>query len=168
VAPFRDEKEPSFKVNRQLNRWYDHGESRGGNLIDFGILYHRCSISEFLQRLKSYSSFQQPLSVPVKSDSEKSTLHILGTGPLRTHRLTEYLRQRRIPLGIADEYCCEVCFQIRDKKYHAIGFPNQSGGYELRNEYFKGSNSPKDLTLIDRVPNAEVIAVFEGFFDFLS
>ncbi|MEO8405754.1 MAG: CHC2 zinc finger domain-containing protein, partial [Chitinophagaceae bacterium] len=35
-SPFRDEKTPSFKVNRQLNIWYDHGAGEGGNLIDFG------------------------------------------------------------------------------------------------------------------------------------
>ena len=168
VAPFRDEKEPSFKVNRHLNCWYDHGEGRGGNLIDFGILYHRCSISDFLQRLKSYSSFQQPIPVPVKKDPEKSGLHILAICPLRNHRLTEYLRQRCIPLAIAGDYCSEVSFQILDKEYAAIGFLNRSGGYELRNEYFKGGSSPKDLSLIEKTPDAGVIAVFEGFFDFLS
>jgi hypothetical protein len=168
VSPFREEKESSFKVNRHLNCWYDHGEGRGGNLIDFGILYHLCSISDFLQRLKSYSSFQQPIPVPVKKDPEGSCLHIRTTRALRNHRLTEYLRQRCIPLAVAGEYCSEVSFQIRENEYVAIGFLNRSSGYELRNEYFKGSSSPKDLTLIDWTPNAGIIAVFEGFFDFLS
>ena len=32
------------------------------------------------------------------------------------------------------------------KPHIALGFKNDSGGYELRNEFFKGSNSPKDVT----------------------
>src|SRR5690242_7311539 len=51
-SPLREEKEASFKVNRRLNVWYDHGIGRGGDLIDFGTLYHHCAIPELLQRLK--------------------------------------------------------------------------------------------------------------------
>lgn len=47
-----------------------------------------------------------------------------------------------------------------------IGFPNNAGGFELRNRYFKGSSSPKDVAVIDQ--NCKQIAVFEGFFNFLS
>src|SRR4051795_6727649 len=51
LSPLRDEKTASFKVNAKLNAWYDHGIGKGGNIIDFGILYHRCTVSELLQRL---------------------------------------------------------------------------------------------------------------------
>ena len=37
------------------------------------------------------------------------------------------------------------------KKHTAIGFKNNTGGYELRSENFKGSSSPKDVTLIERM-----------------
>ena len=32
-SPFRDEREPSFKVNTERNLWYDFGAGRGGNII---------------------------------------------------------------------------------------------------------------------------------------
>lgn len=32
-SPFRDECEPSFKVNTERNLWYDFGASKGGNII---------------------------------------------------------------------------------------------------------------------------------------
>src|SRR3954451_19248423 len=51
LSPLRDEKTASFKVNRKLNAWYDHGIGKGGNIIDFGILYHRYTVSELLERL---------------------------------------------------------------------------------------------------------------------
>jgi len=59
LSPLREEKTPSFKVNKKFNVWYDHGIGKGGNLVDFGILYHHCSISEFLQKLSEPSFFQQ-------------------------------------------------------------------------------------------------------------
>ena len=54
----------------------------------------------------------------------------------------------------------------KEKIYIAIGFKNNAGGYELRNEYFKGSSSPKYVTYLDN--RANKITVFEGFFDFMS
>ena len=55
LSPLRIEKTASFKVNRKLNRWYDHGLGKGGNLVDFAILYHDCTIAEFLQGLLGYN-----------------------------------------------------------------------------------------------------------------
>ena len=48
ISPFREETTPSFKVNRNINRWYDFGEGKGGNIVDFGVLYHNCSVKELL------------------------------------------------------------------------------------------------------------------------
>lgn len=38
LSPLRQEKTPSFKVNRKLNVWFDHGIQKGGNLVNFGML----------------------------------------------------------------------------------------------------------------------------------
>lgn len=43
---------------------------------------------------------------------------------------------------------------------------NNSGGYEIRNPYFKASSSPKDITTFNN--GAKEATVFEGFTDFLS
>jgi DNA primase len=59
LCPLRDEKTTSFKVDRKLNAWYDHGIGKGGNMIDFRILYHHCSIPELLQKLFPFFSFHQ-------------------------------------------------------------------------------------------------------------
>ena len=52
LSPLRDEKTASFKVNRNKNQWYDHGIGKGGTLVDFGILYYRCTVKEFLAKLE--------------------------------------------------------------------------------------------------------------------
>jgi hypothetical protein len=175
LSPLRDEKEPSFKVNRILNAWYDHGMGKGGNIIDFGILYHDCSVTELLKKLQDIFSFhkqtltvQQPLANPQKlSEALEPTIKVIAAKPLTHPSLCRYLDDRKIPLEVAKKYCKEVEFELYDKKYFAIGFENRSGGFELRNEHFKGSSSPKDVTLIEE-NNSTNIAVFEGFFSFLS
>ena len=49
LSPFRTEVTPSFKVNLKLNRWFDHGEQIGGNIIDFLVHKFGFSISEALE-----------------------------------------------------------------------------------------------------------------------
>ncbi|MNS76305.1 DNA primase [compost metagenome] len=166
-SPLRDEKEASFKVNQKLNLWFDHGLGKGGNIIDFGILYHACTVSELLQKLNTDFSLQQPTLLPSnKSIESENKIKILENFPLTTPSLLRYLQERKIPLEIANEFCREVRYELNDKTYFGIGFKNNSGGYEIRNPYFKTSSSPKDITTINNT--AEEVAVFEGFIDFLS
>jgi hypothetical protein len=168
LSPLRDEKTASFKVNRKLNVWYDHGLGKGGNLIDFAILYNNCTVAEFLKSLDSNLSFHQP-SLPQVHQEQKhfeSELKVLKERPLHTFSLYRYLHQRRIPYDLARQHCNEVTYELKGKEYYAIGFKNNSGGYELRNPYIKLSSSPKDITTIDN--GAKEVAVFEGFIDFLS
>ena len=58
-------------------------------------------------------------------------------------------------------------FIIRLTKYFAIGFPNDAGGYEVRNQYFKGSFAPKTISTL-QLTDLSTLLLFEGFFDFLS
>src|SRR6266545_2798601 len=96
----------------------------------------------------------------------KNQIKILTVKSLTSFPLLRYLEKRKISRKIADQFCSEITYRLNDKKYYAIGFSNNSGGYELRNEYIKGSSSPKDITFIDK--GAKDPAVFEGFFNFLS
>src|SRR6266542_6189543 len=78
LSPLRDEKTPSFKVNRNMNRWYDFGEGKGGNIIDFGILYHKCSVSALLKKLDKSFSFHQPNSLTNQGDKEDKKIKIIN------------------------------------------------------------------------------------------
>jgi len=168
LSPLRQEKTASFKVNRKLNLWYDHGIGKGGNIIDFAILYNNCTIDEFLLQLASNLSFQKPFThYPEQANCDtKSKINIIRESVLSSSSLLHYLKQRKISIGLADRYCREVKYEINGKEYFAIGFKNNSGGYELRNPFFKGSCSPKDITTFNN--QREEAMVFEGFFDFLS
>lgn len=166
VSPLRDEKTPSFKVNRKLNRWYDHGLGKGGNRIDFAILHQNCTIGEFLQKLNGDFSFHQPIFHQPNELLTEKKLNVLQEFSISSFALLRYLEQRRIPINVADQFCREIRYELNDKIYYGIGFKNDSGGYEIRNPYFKTSSSPKDITTIKN--KAKEVVIFEGFFDFLS
>lgn len=179
LSPLRDEKTPSFKVNRQKNLWYDHGTGQGGDVIDFGTRYFKSSVSEFLNRLKvdilnksfsfhppAFSNTTPHTGAGEKEESKVGKIIITATRPLTDSRLLGYLESRCIQVDIAEKFCKEVDFILYGKEKTAIGFANDAGGYELRNQHFKGSSSPKSPTSIETGSNQ--VAVFEGFFDFLS
>ena len=51
----------------------------------------------------------------------------------------------------------------------ASAFPNISGGYEIRNRYFKGCIAPKEISHIRQSgEQRNTCYVFEGFMDYLS
>lgn len=166
LSPLRNEKTPSFKVNTSLNRWYDHGIGKGGNLIDFGVLYHACSVAELLQILSGDFSFQQQsISLAAKVEAA-SKITIKAEHDLSSPALLRYLAERKISASVASLWCREIHYEVAGKNYFAIGFKNDSSGYELRSPNFKGSSSPKDITAICNGHTA--VCVYEGFFDFLS
>lgn len=167
LSPLRDERTPSFKINRKLNRWYDYGMGKGGNLIDFAILYHGCTIGELLQNLNGNLSLQKPVfRQAIRKTEQENRLVVVRDFALSSYALLRYLEQRRISVEIADSYCREVSYELNGKTYYGIGFKNDFGGYEIRNPYFKASSSPKGITTISN--GADEVFVFEGFMDFLS
>jgi hypothetical protein len=163
-SPLREEKTPSFKIDRKLNWWYDHGLGKGGNIIDFGILYYHCSVSEFLDKLDGNSFLQKP--VKLLQPDDEPVVKIISEKEISSVFLLRYLKQRKIAEAVAKKYCKEICFSIRDKTYLAIDFCNDRGGVELRNAWFKGGSSPKAVTTIET--GSDELIIFEGFFDFLS
>lgn len=182
LSPFRDEKTASFKIQRTKNIWYDHGIGTGGGLIDFVKQIYHCDVSEALQKIFSFhpqinlkKSIQKPPfylrenSLINCTDASQTAIKIIAAKhTILEPWLCRYLKQRRIEKSIADKYCFEVEFinGEKEKIFKAIGFRNNAGGYELRNEYFKGSSSPKYISYFNN--KADHITVFEGFFDFMS
>jgi len=182
LSPFRDEKTASFKIQRRKNVWYDHGIGTGGGLIDFVRQFYHCDVSEALQKILSFqpqinlkNSVDRPPfhlhenSLINHKDARETAIKIIAAKqPILEPWLCRYLKQRRIEKSIANKYCYEVEFinGEKEKIFKAIGFKNNAGGYELRNEYFKGSSSPKYISYFNNKANN--LTVFEGFFDFLS
>jgi len=166
-SPFRSERTPSFKVNTKLNLWYDHGIGEGGSILDLGSKMHNCTLTEFLHKLSQDNGHNFSFHRPHTPDSPAvKRLEVLSVADVSSSDLLAYVKERHIALDIGTRYCREVDFRIGQRSYKALGFENRSGGYELRNTWFKGSSSPKDVSLLTN--GNEKIAVLEGFMDFLS
>ncbi len=176
-SPLREETHPSFKVDTEKNLWIDYGEGRGGSIIDLCMRMEGCTLSEAIRLLGqnasengTYSSLNDfvpnNLQPAMAANGARRLIEISDTMPLH---LQEYLMEERcIDLEKAMPFLKCVSYEVRGRRYQAIGFANLSGGYELRDDKtFKGTIAPKDITPIftDR---AEPVCIFEGFMDFLS
>lgn len=171
LSPLRKEKTASFKVNQKLNRWYDFGIGKGGNLIDFSILFFNCSVREVLEKLDIGTmtapvNFVHQIIVSKAGHSDEQKITVTSAANITAPALIDYLHLRKIPLEIARKYCCQISYSIHRRHYYAIGFKNDSGGFEIRSKYAKLSSSPKAITHLKHV--GRLLAVFEGFTDFLS
>ena len=176
-SPLREETHPSFKVDTEKNLWIDYGEGRGGSIIDLCMRMEGCTLSEAIRLLGqnapvngTYSflnDFVPNNSQPVMAvNGARRLIEISDTLP---PHFQEYLTKVRcINLEKAMPFLKCISYEVRGRRYQAIGFTNLSSGYELRDDMtFKGTIAPKDITPIftDR---AEPVCIFEGFMDFLS
>ena len=180
-SPLREETRPSFKVDREKNLWIDYAEGRGGSIIDLCMRLEDCTLSEAIYRLgQNASEYIVPSSSSPKREtsiSPKQTENTMASGTRRLisisdtlpPHLQEYLiKERCIDLEKATPFLKCISYEVRGRRYEAIGFANSSGGYELRdNNTFKGTIAPKNITPIFE-DKAQPVCLFEGFMDFLS
>ena len=127
----------------------------------------RCSMEEAIRSLRKGSADDVPFQpLPTALPREDSPLRILGVGEIRHPALIGYLRERGIDPAVAGALCREVHYAVGERRFFAIGFRNDAGGWELRSPQFKGSSAPKSITTFDR--HGDTALLFEGFFDLLS
>ena len=166
LSPFRSETQASFKVSKRLNRWCDHGEGTGGNVIDLVCKMRQCTVKEALRIIgedKNSFLFQQQPSFKVE---QQDKIFVKEVKELTHYALRGYLSSRSISTTTAKKFISEVHYSFKNKNYFAIGFKNDSGGWELRNKYYKNCSSPKDITHINN-GNGKLI-ITEGMLDLLS
>lgn len=161
----RTEEEASFCVTLNKNLWYDFGIAKGGNVIDLVILLKSCSPIEALRYLSRQTSFF--FNPPIMEWSKEDKTHqITEVKDIQHQALIQYLRSRSISVSTARTYCKEVWYKYNGRTHFSIGLPNSSGGWELRNKFFKNYTTPKSYSLIGQ--GKEKLLIFEGMFDFLS
>ncbi|MEL1248370.1 toprim domain-containing protein [Flavobacterium helocola] len=173
-SPLHEEKTPSFKINTKINRWYDHGLQKGGNIIDFIAIKFNYTIPEVLKFLENYSnqsifSFQKQKNIASNFSEPESKVNIIKVTGIQHYALREYLENRKIYHYENESNLKEVHYEINGKKYFGIGFQNNSNGFEIRSKYAKICIGKKDITLIVKGDkNKKTIRIFEGFTDYIS
>ena len=149
LNPFYTETQASFKINKNLNYWYLHSEGIGGNNVDFMKKYLNASVKEVLEwaEKQNFSSFQPQNSIQ-KQNSLKQNYQITEIKELQNENLKDYLQQRGLSTKVYP-LVKEIHFRIDQKNLYAIGFENFSGGWELRNSFYKGSLQKKDISIVN-------------------
>jgi len=187
-SPFNpSEKTPSFFVFPN-ERWdnidplkehnfKDNSFGHGGDIYKFIMLYENIDFRRAKQRVgellgvgatETIATQNKAPLFSLNQQKSQDSYKILKTSILKNQALFDYLKERQISRQISEKYLGEIYYQVKDKKYFAISFLNDSGGREVRNKYFKGSFGKKDISLILPNPRDRRLKIFEGFMDFLS
>ena len=170
-SPLRSELTPSFKVNAERNQWYDFGTGDHGDIIDLGCILQHCSTVEAMRRLATLKgvrlapSFSFGGIIPVRSQAP--SMELISVQAVKHPKLLLYLSERGLQPSDVSPFLSEVYYRVSEKCFFALGFPNDAGGWELRNPYFKGCFAPKAITTI-KGTDSHKLQLFEGFMDFLS
>ncbi|MGI8634642.1 MAG: toprim domain-containing protein [Segetibacter sp.] len=183
LSPFRQEETPSFHISLRYNCWFDFAESNKGDqnsIVDFVIKYKRTDVLGSLNYLGSLrlsnnntvAIGKPPTPAQDLFKSEQSKVEILDIRPLYAYPLKNYLVENRgISLELGIKYLREIKYKFLEgenngKEFYSIGFRNRSGGWALRNKYFKMATKPNDISVIETGSNK--ISIYEGFMNFLS
>lgn len=173
------DRRPSLQVSPDGRMFKDWSSGVQGNIIDLAMAVQgTSSVSRALDFMdKLVGNMGTFLTSPaLERDAtngrhKKSQIEIVETTSIHSPALLDYLSRRNIPVTVAMQYCSEVKYRMAGQKraapFFAVGFRNDSGGYELRNAFAKLANSPKDITTLGDTKCGHAL-VFEGCFDFLS
>jgi len=177
-SPFNpQEKTPSFFVFKnhmgEYANFKDYSSGLGGDIHKFLMEYYSITFPESKAKITELTGIEPQPRPPVSSFNQtqkKPTplYKILSVSNVRGRSvLVKYLHSR----GISDETMqtgnlLAIAYEMKGKHYFAVGFANNSKGYEIRNKYFKGNLLNKDLTTV--ITGAKSVKVFEGFMDYLS
>ena len=169
---FRDEKTASLHVYLDDNRFHDFGDpSKGKNIIDLVQNLYGYSFAQAVELLVGTELPVAPISsfVGQKAESEAIKQVITEIKPLQNSALVKYCGDRAISLDIAEKWFKEVHYTYNEKRYFGVGFQNDLGGYVTRNALMKHPNNIgiAGITTI-KSANTQSLAIFEGYFDYLS
>jgi hypothetical protein len=162
-----NEKTPSFYVHPFKNVFHDFSSGKSGDILDLVQILEKASFQESIKFLET-NTFQKSFSFSgnLFRDQKLNKIEISEILDLNDYRLTNYVKSRNVNLFLAKLYLKEIHYHLNGRKFFALGFKNDSEGYELRNGLgFKGKTS-NGVTTIEKETN--VLNLFEGFFDFLS
>ena len=170
-SPLRSELMPSFKVNAERNQWYDFGTGDHGDIIDLVCALQHCSTAEAMRQLAALKGVRLAPSFSFGGTttlrSQAPSMELISVQAVKHPKLLLYLSERGLQPSDVSPFLSEVYYRVSEKCFFALGFPNDAGGWELRNPYFKGCFAPKAISTI-KGTDSHKLQLFEGFMDFLS
>ena len=191
-SPLRDvdniDSKPSFSVNVEKGVFNDFGTDDKGTIFDLTSSYFnidRQNFSDILAKIADVVNFNVNQTLTRTRTAEKTEkteykLKCLEKGPIQGPGIIKYLAGKHIGLAVLEKFpgqFCEVLYGVPSRfrpdkllRYTALGFLNDSGGYELSITGFKSCLGPKDISTIELNPESEYDgeAVFESWSDFCA
>lgn len=183
-SPFRDERTPSFHILAGGYGWVDFGDGTKGGVIDLVMRLEHCDRTFAVRRLAEMRNGGR-LFVPSGQQASRlaclraPALKVVSFSYVSDCTLLRYASGRGISEDVLRMYCREVAVRTgRSGSVRSyIGFPNNGDGHVLRSAVSgpggkRCTNSAPTYLAPDGIITAEpadcAVAVFEGFFDFLS
>lgn len=162
----REERTPSLSVDYIKNKAFDFGTGKSYDVISIVQQMNKCSVSDALKYLQKFE-FSITKEIQIGKSPQEMEYEVLKIDEIKHFALIQYLTSRRVH-GQKD-LVKEIHYKMYGKMYFGIAFLNDSGGFEIRNRYSKICLGTKDVTWVKTQKNeADEIAVFEGFFDYLT
>lgn len=165
------EQTPSFQVSADGHAFHDWSTGASGSIVDLAMyIIGTHDVSVALSHIESTIGYHTPVATKNSFSfyKQNKSLNIVSAKELTSPALLAYAKGRGISADLTRTYCSEVHYRIgSSKEYFALGWQNNSGGWELRNSYSKVAAAPKDVTTVNDLGDCTML-VFEGFFDFLS
>lgn len=162
---FMEQRTGSIAVDDNANVWYDHAAGKGGDIIAAVQEFENKTFFESVESLSGSVPIREFL--PRQKPEIAPMIVVEKVSEISHHGLIQYLRGRGIDLQDIAPFGKEVHWRNKGKRYFAVGFPNQSGGWVLRSSIFKGNILGGGIS-IQVLGTVKSIKVFEGWFDFLS
>lgn len=178
-SPYRNDKHPSFTVSDEKGFWYDHGDARGGNIIDLATLLYQTTVKDALSRINSLFDGGNPEPLMIRTENrpdypEYRPKHIIQKlKPLGSNMaIASYLQERGIyeeavkSGRIKEIYYEHINAEGGRRRYFGAGWKNESGGYDVRSKYAKICINRKDVLIMKG--HTGKVNLFEGMLNFLS
>ena len=175
-SPFRDETDASLHIDPVKNVWYDFGTGMGGTNVQLVMMARRCGAKAAEKFIADLDPSLVPRETTIKVETRQG-IEIKRIREIESNFLKRYLQGRKIPMELAHQYLKEILVYSpsKDQNYTLIGFPNNPGGFVMRapSGTFKSTTKAGITTInpdgeLSVKPGTSHVAIFEGFFDFLS
>lgn len=162
---FLEQRTGSIAVDDRSNVWYDHAAGHGGDIFRAVQVFENKTFLESVERLSG--AFPVQKIIQKRPLEERQKIVVEKVSEISHDALINYIRGRGLDLEDIKPFAKEVHWRNKGKRYFAIGFPNESGGWMLRSSIFKGNILGGGIS-IQILGTPANIKIFEGWFDFLS
>lgn len=162
---FLEQRTGSIAVDDRSNVWYDHAAGHGGDILRAVQVFENKTFLESVERLSR--AIPVTKIIQKRPSEERQKIVVEKVSEISHDALVKYIKGRGIDLEDIKPFAKEVHWRNKGKRYFAVGFPNESGGWVLRSSIFKGNILGGGIS-IQALGTVKSIKVFEGWFDFLS